>query len=92
MNLWRQQGVKPDARPETIAAAAEIFQMSDRAFAFRIVAEALKRMPESAVLQRELGALDALTVTGATAMTEYGRVSGWGSQSRRLGRSAACAR
>jgi thiol-disulfide isomerase/thioredoxin len=77
MILWRQQAVKPDARPEAIAAAAEIFKMSDRPFAFQVVGDGLKRMPDAAVLQKELGALDALTIAGATATNQYGQVSGW---------------
>ncbi len=65
-DLWRAQAIKPGASPKTTSNAAWFLRTRDRKFAWDIVDKGLREHPADPDLLRTRGALDVLTIAGAT--------------------------
>jgi len=70
--LWRSQAVRPGAAPRAISNAAYFLYFHDRSFALQVLEQARQRNPSDAGLSRTKGLVDALTITGATAVGKNG--------------------
>jgi thiol-disulfide isomerase/thioredoxin len=72
VRLWREQGVRPDANAQAISNAVYFLYFHDRKFALQVLEEARQRSPSDAALAGTKGIVNALTITGATAVDTNG--------------------